>query len=248
MYLTNVVLTKFQFKQFEVEQSKSAMKIGTDSVLLGAWTPIINNPYSILDIGAGTGILSLMLAQRTIANQIDAIEIDADAFEECTANFENSPWNDRIYCFHCSLDEFTNELIEENETHQYDLIISNPPFFSEDYKSPNEKREIARFEEALPFEELIKSIDILLTEEGVFSLIIPYKEETKIKNLAEKFNLFPFEIMRIKGKPDSSIKRSMIAFSRKNTICKIEELVIEYSRHIFSEKYIELTKDFYLKM
>lgn len=117
------------------------MKIGTDGVLLGAWTPLINNPYSILDIGAGTGLIALMLAQRSHAEQIDALEIDEDAYEQATDNFENSPWNDRLFCFHAGLDEFMDEPEDE-----YDLIVSNPPFYTDAYKSDNTQRDLARFE------------------------------------------------------------------------------------------------------
>ena len=123
----------FQFKQFTVQQDKCAMKIGTDGVLLGAWCPIDNNPFSVLDIGAGTGILSLMLAQRSYAEQIDAIEIDENAYEQCFENFEASQWNDRLFCFHAGLDEFMDEPEDE-----YDIIISNPPFYTEDYKTESE--------------------------------------------------------------------------------------------------------------
>jgi len=135
----------FQFKQFTINQDRCAMKVGTDGVLLGAWTPLTNNPYNILDIGTGTGIIALMLAQRSqaeylnlnsqMAQQIDAIEIDDDAFEQATDNFENSPWKERLYCYHAGLDEFLDEVKEE-----FDLIVSNPPFYSEDYKSSDEKR------------------------------------------------------------------------------------------------------------
>ncbi|MBX9808015.1 MAG: methyltransferase, partial [Flavobacteriaceae bacterium] len=163
----------FQFKQFSVEQDRTAMKIGTDGVLLGAWTPIDNNPFSILDIGTGTGIIALMLAQRSAAEQIDALEIDEDAYEQATDNFENSPWNDRLFCFHAGLDEFVEEPEEE-----YDLIVSNPPFYSEDYKSENEQRDLARFQDAMPFEDLIEAAALLLSENGIFSVIIPFKEES----------------------------------------------------------------------
>jgi tRNA1Val (adenine37-N6)-methyltransferase len=234
----------FQFKQFSVQQDQCAMKIGTDSVLLGAWTPVDNNPYNILDIGAGTGILALMLAQRTSAEQIDALEIDENAYEECVGNFENSPWNDRLFCFHAGLDEFVEEPEDE-----YDLIVSNPPFFSEDYYSRNEQRDQARFQNALPFKDLIEAAALLLSENGIFSVIIPYKEETKFLDLAAETELYPIKLTRVKGSETSEIKRSLLAFSRnKVDDFPIDELIIETSRHVYTEEYIALTKDFYLKM
>jgi len=234
----------FQFKQFSVEQDRCAMKIGTDGVLLGAWAPIENNPFSILDIGTGTGIIALMLAQRSHAEQIDALEIDEDAYEQATDNFENSPWNDRLFCFHAGLDEFVEEPEDE-----YDLIVSNPPFYSEDYKSENEQRDLARFQDAMPFEDLIEAAALLLSENGIFSVIIPFKEEQNFLALANEYELYPIKITRVKGSPTSDIKRSLLAFGR-NEIATIltDELTIETARHIYTPEYIELTKDFYLKM
>ena len=220
------------------------MKIGTDGVLLGAWTPIENNPFSILDIGTGTGIIALMLAQRSSANQIDALEIDEDAFEQATDNFENSPWSDRLFCFHAGLDEFVEEPEDE-----YDLIVSNPPFYSEDYKSNNDQRNLARFQDAMPFEDLIEAAALLLSENGIFSVIIPFKEEESFSALATAYELFPLKITHVKGTPTSQIKRSLLAFSRNKTQnFPIDELVIETERHIYTPDYIALTKDFYLKM
>lgn len=220
------------------------MKVGTDGVLLGSWTPIENNPFSILDIGAGTGIIALMLAQRSHAEQIDALEIDEDAYEQATGNFENSPWNDRLFCFHAGLDEF----IEEPED-EYDLIVSNPPFYAEDYKSNSEQRDLARFQDAMPFEELIEAAALLLSENGIFSVIIPHKEEENFLALANEFELYPIKITRVKGTPTSEIKRSLLAFSRNETPdFSIDELIIETARHQYTAEYIELTKDFYLKM
>jgi len=234
----------FQFKQFSLEQDRCAMKIGTDGVLLGAWTPIKNNPFSILDIGTGTGIIALMLAQRTHASQIDALEIDEEAYEQATDNFENSPWNDRLFCFHAGLDEFVEEPEDE-----YDLIVSNPPFYSEDYKSENDQRDLARFQDAMPFEDLIEAADLLLSENGIFSVIIPFKEEENFLALAKEYELYPIKITRVKGSPTSDIKRSLLAFSRNEiTTILIDELIIETDRHIYTSEYIELTKDFYLKM
>ncbi len=234
----------FQFKQFSVEQDRTAMKIGTDGVLLGAWTPIDNNPFSVLDVGTGTGIIALMLAQRSAAEQIDALEIDEDAYEQATDNFENSPWNDRLFCFHAGLDEFVEEPEDE-----YDIIVSNPPFYSEDFKSNNEQRDLARFQDAMPFEQLIEAAALLLSEKGVFSVIIPFKEESTFLALAHKQELYPLKITRVKGTPTSETKRSLLAFSRNcNADSTVEELIIETERHCYTPEYITLTKDFYLKM
>ena len=233
----------FTFKQFSVNQDRCAMKIGTDGVLLGAWTPIINNPYNVLDIGAGTGILSLMLAQRSNAEQIDAIEIDEDAYEQCVENFEASPWGDKLFCFHAGLDEFVDEPEDE-----YDLIISNPPFYTDDYKSDNTSRDLARFEDALPFEELIEAAALLLSDNGIFSVIIPFKEEERFVSMCKELDLFPLKITRVKGTPTTEIKRSLLAFCRMEQTPLIDELVIEISRHNYTSEYIELTKEFYLKM
>lgn len=233
----------FTFKQFSVNQDRSAMKIGTDGVLLGAWIPLINNPFNVLDIGAGTGILSLMLAQRSNAEQIDAIEIDEDAYEQCVENFEASPWGDKLFCFHAGLDEFVDEPEDE-----YDLIISNPPFYTDEYKSDNASRDLARFEDALPFEELIEAAALLLSDNGIFSVIIPNKEEERFVTMCKELDLFPLKITRVKGTPTSEIKRSLLAFCRIEQTPLIDELVIEISRHNYTPEYIELTKDFYLKM
>ena len=234
----------FTFKQFAIEQDRCAMKIGTDGVLLGAWAPIDNHPFSILDIGTGTGIIALMLAQRCAAQQIDALEIDEAAYEQATDNFENSPWNDRLFCFHAGLDEFIEEPEEE-----YDLIVSNPPFYSEDYKTENESRDLARFQDAMPFEQLLEAADLLLSEHGIFTVIIPFKEEENFIALANEFELYPLKITRVKGTPTTEIKRSLLAFSRNETTdLPIDELVIETARHVYTQEYIGLTKDFYLKM
>ena len=238
----------FTFKQFQVNQDRCAMKIGTDGVLLGAWTPLINNPFNVLDIGAGTGILSLMLAQRSNAAPnnvgiIDAIEIDEDAYEQCVENFEASPWGDKLFCFHAGLDEFVDEPEDE-----YDLIISNPPFYTDDYKSDNSSRDLARFEDALPFEELIEAAALLLSDNGIFSVIIPYKEEERFVAMCKILDLFPLKITRVKGTPTSEIKRSLLAFCRMEQTPLIDELIIEIARHNYTPEYIELTKEFYLKM
>jgi tRNA1Val (adenine37-N6)-methyltransferase len=244
----------FTFKQFSIQQLQTAMKVGTDGVLLGAWTPIEHHPNTILDIGTGTGLIALMLAQRTnaehpslqgeLAQQIDAIEIDENAYEQAVDNFENSPWGDRLFCFHAGLDEFLEEPEDE-----YDLIVSNPPFYAEDYKSASEQRDLARFQDALPFEDLIEAADLLLSENGIFAVIIPFKEEAKFIDLCAEVELFPVKVTRVKGNPTSETKRSLLAFKRYElSVLEADELVIEINRHEFTEDYIALTQDFYLKM
>jgi tRNA1Val (adenine37-N6)-methyltransferase len=220
------------------------MKIGTDSVLLGAWCPIDNNPFSVLDIGAGTGILSLMLAQRSYAEQIDSLEIDEEAYEQCVENFENSPWSDRLFCFHAGLDEFVEEPEDE-----YDIIISNPPFYSEDFKTNSAQRDLARFQDALPFEDLIEVADLLLSENGIFAVIIPFKEEERFIDLCAEVELFPVKVTRVKGSHTTPIVRSLLAFKRYElSVLTADELVIEINRHEYTDDYINLTKEFYLKM
>ncbi|MBN4084999.1 methyltransferase [Flavobacteriaceae bacterium AH-315-B10] len=242
----------FVFKQFTIQQDKCAMKIGTDAVLLGAWTSIEHDPNSVLDIGTGTGVIALMMAQRSSAEVIDAIEIDEDAYEQCVENFENSPWSDRLFCYHASLGEFVDEIEDK-----YDLIISNPPFYSPTLASPSlpegenlpyNARRTARLNNAMPFEHLIESVSKLLSNKGKFSVIIPFKEEVKFKALASKVNLFPNKILRVKGNPDTEIKRSLIELSFKRGKAKIDELIIETDRHNYTQDYTNLTKDFYLKM
>lgn len=237
-------MSQFHFKQFSIEQDRCAMKIGTDGVLLGAWAPVTNKPFSVLDIGTGTGVIALMLAQRSSAAQIDAVEIDEDAYEQATDNFENSPWSDRLFCYHAGLDEFVEEPEDE-----YDLIVSNPPFYTEDYKTENEQRDTARFADAMPSEDLIEAADLLLSENGIFAAIIPFKEEENFLALAAAYELYPVKITHVKGTSTTEIKRSLLAFTRIKTIdFPIDELIIETERHIYTPKYRALTKDFYLQM
>ena len=233
----------FEFKQFSIQQDRCAMKIGTDGVLLGAWVSLEKNPQSILDIGAGTGILSLQLAQRCQAETLEAIEIDEDAFEQCVGNFENSPWGDRLFCFHASAQECAAEMEEE-----YDLIISNPPFYSDEYKSNNNKRNTARFTDTLPFRDLAIFAYQFLSEKGIFALILPRKEEENFIALASEVGLFPKRICRVKGNLTSEVKRSLLEFTFEKIKIIKEELTLETSRHVYTEAYKKLVKDFYLKM
>jgi tRNA1Val (adenine37-N6)-methyltransferase len=233
----------FQFKQFSVAQDRCEMKVGTDAVLLGAWSALDHMPNTILDIGSGTGILALIMAQRSTAELIDALEIDSDAYEQCVHNFETSDWGDRLFCYHASLDEFVDE-IEDT----YDLIISNPPFYTDHFKSRNEARNKARFEDALPFEELLTSASKLLSVTGQLNVIIPFSEEINFISLAKNVDLYPIRILRVRGQEESPVKRSLISFTFQENKIEVSELTIEITRHHYTHDYINLTKDFYLKL
>ena len=219
------------------------MKVGTDGVLLGAWTALNDNLYSVLDIGTGTGLIALQIAQRSNAELIDAIEIDNLAFEQAVGNFEESDWSDRLYCYHTSLSDFTKEIEDK-----YDLIISNPPFYNDAYKSKNESRNTARLTTSLPFSELLFSVNQLLSSHGAFSVIIPFKEENQFITLAKENNLYPKRICHVKGNNRTDFKRSLLEFTFRKEKIITSELIIEIERHQYTKEYIDLVKGFYLKM
>jgi len=233
----------FKFKKFQVLQNNTAMKVGTDGVLLGAWVSLESHPYSILDIGAGTGLISLMMAQRSSAEILDAIEINDNAYEQTVANFENSDWSDRLFCYHASLQEIAKEPEE-----LYDLIVSNPPFYTATYKNMEADRAQARHAEELTFEKLLLCASKLLSESGQCAFIIPYNEESNFVKLAEGFNLFPNRMTQVRGNKTSKIKRSLIQFSFSKQHVEYNELVIEIERHVYTPEYMALVSDFYLNM
>ncbi len=247
-------MSLFTFKQFTVAQDRCAQKIGTDGVLLGAWSTPVEKPYTILDIGAGTGVIALMLAQRFLQAQVDAIELDVDAHAQATENFEESPWGDRLFCYHASFQEFYEEIEE-----RYDFIVSNPPFYDGGSVKSSEqidaKRQQARFDDSLPFEELIYGVYKLLETDGTFCCIIPYDREDRFLEIAAHYKLFPQKITLVRGTVTSAIKRSLLQMcfhfeeeSRGPEKPLIEEMVIEHDRHNYTNEYQQLVKDFYLKM
>lgn len=241
--ISNQLKDIFCFKKFKIDQNRSAMKIGTDGVLLGAWASLSHQPASILDIGAGTGLIALMLAQRSSAEIIDALEIDADAYEQCVENFEASLWGDRLYGYHAGLDEFVAEIDV-----QYDLIVSNPPFYAESVSSGSVPRDTARQNKSLPFTKLLAGVASLMAPNGRFAVIIPFKEENSFMNEAKRMQLYPNRILRVRGNPAAQIKRSLLEFSRLELEMVFDELIIESRRHVYTKEYRDLTKEFYLKM
>jgi tRNA1Val (adenine37-N6)-methyltransferase len=231
----------FAFKHFKIVQDKCAMKVGTDAVLLGAWANCTDNPTKILDIGTGTGVIALMMAQKYPEASVDAIDIDNNAFIQACENVNCSPWKDNITIFESSLQEF-------NDQKKYNIIVSNPPYFINSSKTPHESRTTARHNDLLPYEELINGVIKRLDEKGSFFLILPQKEGEFFISIAESQQLFLNKLTRVKTKlnmPNSKRLLMQFGFDRANFI--EDELVIESEdRHQYSAEYKNLTKDFYL--
>lgn len=216
------------------------MKVGTDGTLLGAWVNA-NNPQQILDIGTGTGLIAMMLAQRFQNAQIKAIEIDPDASQQAAENFQNTPWSDRLSVEQTSLQTFQH-------SPSFDLIVSNPPYFENNLKSNNKKRTQARHTDTLSFETLIEFSSKLLNKNGRLSIIIPSKSKPKIKKIAKNHQLHLNRLCWVKGIEKTAIKRAVLQFSFNKKPLEEKTLIVEKERHIYTDEYINLCKDFYLKM
>ena len=234
----------FSFKQFTIHQDRCAMKVGTDGVLLGILAPTIDSGR-ILDIGTGTGLVGIMLSQRCPQAMVTGVELDANAAKQAEENATSTGWNIKI--INKSIQDFSFQCEEK-----FDLIVSNPPYFINSLKAPEKNRNTARHTDELSYEELIESAEKLLSEEGKFSVIIPYSEEENFIGIANKRNLIAESSVRIIPKVGKEPKRSVITFCRcKNKInCNINvtELVIEKEeRHCYSDEFKKLTADFYLK-
>lgn len=230
----------FYFKQFTIHQANTAMKVGTDGVLLGAWADF-QNTDSVLDIGTGTGLIALMMAQKYPLAKISAIEINEDAYNDATLNTQLSPWSHRISTILGDINSF-------NFNDKFDLIISNPPFYNSTFKELELKRALARHTHSLSFTELINSTAKHLSINGKCFFIIPFSEEENFVNSAQKYQLFAHKICRVKGNEASDFKRSLVSFSFSKIPIEESTLVIEKTRGVYTEAYINLVKDFYLKM
>ncbi|NDV94471.1 methyltransferase domain-containing protein [Dysgonomonas sp. 521] len=232
----------FRFKQFTVYHDRCAMKVGTDGVLLGAWADVAG-AGTVLDIGTGTGLIALMIAQRNNDAAIDAIDIDMDAVVQAKENIANSPFSSRITCFNTPLQDFQGQA-----GRKYDLIVSNPPFFIQSLKSPVRGRTLARHTDSLPMEDLIQIASSLLSEKGKLSLIYPHEYSGELQLLAQQAGLFTSCIVNVYPTDNSSPKRVLMEFSKAVSDFSESSLVIEKTRHVYSDDYTALTKDFYLKL
>ncbi len=232
----------FDFKEFRVFHKQSAMKVGTDSVLLGCLAAVLMHDEHILDIGAGSGILSLIIAQRSSAI-IDAIEIDELAFQEASQNFQSSKWSNRLNAIHQSLQTF---VIGSNK--KYDCIVSNPPYFDTyaNYSIANAQRKLARQDANLPFEDLAKAVQYLLSETGSFWLILPDLESKQFEEIAKVNFLFMHTNIAIYPNAESPVRRRIQAYSKSALAIKEDQLILLDEHKEKTIRYQQLTQAFYL--
>lgn len=231
----------FKFKQFLVDQAGCAMKINTDSVLLGVLTEA-ENPKHILDIGTGTGVVALMLAQRFLLSQISAFEIIPSAALTAQQNFKNSPFSDRLAIFQQDIIEY----FQSNSENKYDLIVSNPPFYLQSYRSPKENTSVAKHTDALFFKKLISGISSHLTLDGLCYLILSIEASNLAKNLALTNGLFLQKVISIHSFESTIAHREIIVLGKNNNKLADEKFVIYKAAKVYSDDYKNRLKDFLL--
>ncbi len=229
--------TIFHFKHFTINQDRCAMKVGTDGVLLGAWVNI-SNEGKILDIGTGTGLIALMIAQRSEAF-IDAIDIDLSSCEQAKENVRMSPWADHIRVIHSALKDY-------KPGYRYDLIVSNPPYFIDSYAATDEARNLARSASAsLTYNDLLNGVVRLLNNTGRFCVILPFKEGQIFREKAEQNGLFCNVLLNVRTGKDKPYKRVLMEFSRQEAALQEDELVLHFDNRDFTEEYKKLTSAYY---
>lgn len=229
----------FEFKQFIIRQDHSAFKVGTDAVILGS-SADVSSVANALDIGAGTGLIALMLAQRSNA-AVTALEPDPGSFEDLVLNIKNCNWKDRIEALNIYLQDFASSC-------KFDLIVSNPPYFSNSLRNPDRSKAGARHKDLLTDDELLAGVDRLLEDEGLFQVIMPKAEGEVFISEGIKYGLFCNQIIRIRPLPSAAVNRLVLAFGRKKLSLTEKELTISTGqRHEYTREYVELTKEFYLK-
>ena len=227
----------FDFKQFRVKQDKTAFKTGTDGVMLGAWADA-SSAARVLDIGTGSGLIALMIAQRKDA-LIVGIEPDIPSYEQARENVENSPWRERVKIVNTKLQDYS-------PGYKFDLIVSNPPFFRQSLTGKDQRRARARHDYDLSGAELVKGVSRLLEPGGKFCLILPYAEAAIFIAEAAESGLFCNKILRVKPLPSSPVKRMLMEFAADKGGLKQSFLTIERERHRYTDEYKELTADYYL--
>jgi len=230
----------FNFKKFTINQDRASFKIGTDGVILGAYADV-SDKKRILDIGCGTGLISIMLAQKSQA-EIVSIEPDEESFNQACENVSSCNWSNRITVLKTDLQSF------KPLTEQFDLIVSNPPYFTDSLKNPDPRKSSARHNDSLTSKELLIGVTALLESNGSFQVILPYIEGNILIAEAQEYGLYCNSILKIRPLPTSEIRRMIITFSGERKSVTEKFLTIEHGkRHEFTEDYINLTKDFYLK-
>ena len=232
----------FEFKKFKIKQDKCAMRVSTDAVLLGAWV-VPNGSLRILDIGTGTGVIALMLAQKSNAN-IVAIDIDKESTEQAKLNVAESIYNAKVQVLHQSF----QELVKTTDQ-KFNLIVTNPPYFIDSYKNASDTRASARHTDLLSFEDLLSGVKKLLDEKGKFCVILPTNEARIFREMAQAKGLYLSKLLRIRTRFEKdSEKRHLMQFEFKESEFSESTLVIEKDSHRnYTEEYKELTKDYYLK-
>jgi len=234
--------TWFRFKQFTIQQEHAAMKVGTDGVLLGAWTSVPMPGSRVLDVGTGTGLIALMIAQRTKNIGVDALEIDPSSARQAKENFQNSPWKDQLTCVQTSFQDYSAQCES-----QYDLIICNPPFFSGSSKTPSKEKNLARHDDSLSLGDIFRCSVALMKEKSLISLILPFHKEAQALDLTGEYRLHCRRLTRVKPAPGKSTKRVLLEFSFIPGSCNADELTIETaSRHTYSDPFKNLVDAFYL--
>jgi tRNA1Val (adenine37-N6)-methyltransferase len=233
----------FQFKKFTVQQENSDMKVCTDSCLFGAWVANkiqqkIIQPKTILDIGTGTGLLSLMLAQKSSAD-IDAVDIDEASCDEAGKNFDASPWSQRLQVFHSDIKKWA-------APHPYNLIICNPPFYENDLLPKNSEKTISRHSTALLLEELLMKVKKLLSKKGYFAVLVPYQRSEWFLNIAKEHSLYVDKQMQVRQSTKHHYFRSMLILQLEQRDITKNELSIKDNGNEYTKEFIDLLKDYYL--
>ncbi len=246
----NTISKPFVFKQFKIHQDRCAMKVGTDGVLLGAWTDV-NDTHWILDIGTGTGVIAIMLAQKTAQKEeknmgevchIHAVEIDESAVEQAQENMIESPFSNRLTVFHDSIQHFA-----KTHSHKYDLVVSNPPFFTGGTLSSTGDKTNVRHTVKMPHGELLHATRALLHKNGRFCVILPLIEGLRFIEIAGTYGFYLTRRSDVRPKEDKGIERLLLQFELSNRTYSQDELIIQNSpdERDYTEGYKELTKEFY---